>query len=361
MPNEDHVNTVKQGAEVWNRWRVDNTTVRPDLSGANLTKVDLRSADLKGADLSNANLISADLKGANLREANLDKTNLSSADLRGAYLNDANIIRANFGHADLKGADLSDANLNDVDLSGADLNGMNLSQAWIYAVTFANNDLGKIKGLESVEHRGPSTIGVDTLYKSAGKIPEPFLRGCGLRDWEIEATKLYCRDLKNEEIISILYEIQPLRAHQAIQINPLFISYSHSDSSFVDKLERHLNQTGIRFWRDVHHATAGRLEKQVDRAMRLNPIVLLILSEHSVKSDWVEHEVRLARKLEIESGRDVLCPITLDDSWKTSRWPERLREQITEYNILDFSSWSDERFLKRAFAKLIEGLDLFYK
>jgi hypothetical protein len=73
----------------------------------------------------------------------------------------------------------------------------------------------------------------------------------------------------------------------------------------------------------------------------------------------VEHEARLARELEKELGRDVLCPVALDDAWKTCRWPERLREQIKEYNILDFSAWQDEAFFKLTAAKLVDGLDLF--
>ena len=61
---------------------------------------------------------------------------------------------------------------------------------------------------------------------------------------------------------------------------------------------------------------AGRIETQIDRAIRQNPTVLLVLSENSLNSDWVEHEVRTARGLEKEIGRDVLCPVALDDSWK---------------------------------------------
>jgi len=150
-------------------------------------------------------------------------------------------------------------------------------------------------------------------------------------------------------------------SQQPVQITPLFISYSHTDSAFVDHMERRLEEKGIGVWRDVHHATAGRLEKVVDRAIRHNPTVLLILSANSVKSDWVQHEVRLARKLEIETERDVLCPVALDDSWKTCRWPERLREQIEEYHIMDFSEWEDAAHFERMFIRLIDGLDLFYK
>ena len=126
-------------------------------------------------------------------------------------------------------------------------------------------------------------------------------------------------------------------------------------------MEKHLDEKGIRFWRDIHNATAGRLEKVVDRAMRLNPTVLLVLSENSVKSDWVEQEARTAREMEKEMGRDMLCPVALDNAWKNCKRPERLREQIMEYHILDFSKWEDGEEFGKVFKKLIDGLDLFYK
>jgi len=60
-------------------------------------------------------------------------------------------------------------------------------------------------------------------------------------------------------------------------------------------------------------------------------------------------------------GRDVLCPVALDDSWKNSPWPKRVMEQVMEYNILDFSAWKDESKFGNTFNKLIDGLELFYK
>jgi hypothetical protein len=75
----------------------------------------------------------------------------------------------------------------------------------------------------------------------------------------------------------------------------------------------------------------------------------------------VEHEVRTARGLEKEMGRDVLCPVALDASWKDSPWPRRVMEQVMEYNILDFSAWEDDGKFGNTFNKLIDGLQLFYK
>lgn len=51
----------------------------------------------------------------------------------------------------------------------------------------------------------------------------------------------------------------------------------------------------------------------IDEAIRLYDKLLIILSEASVKSRWVEFEVTQALHREIEQGRIVLFPIRLDD------------------------------------------------
>ena len=357
---------------------------KANLSGADLRSAKLREAWLKGADLTGADLRNANLKDANLTkakltgiklkdaildatfdEADLSGVNLEGANLKSASFTDANLTGVNLDTADLSDAylnraDLSDANLYAANFSNADLNGANFTNARFGFTTLVNTELSNSIGIETIKHDGPSPIDVNTIRNFKGKAPTNFLRGCGLTDQEIEFAKIYDPSLSNEEINMILYKIHDLRASRPVQISPIFISYSHDDSLFVDTLEQKLNENGVRFWRDIHDATAGRLETQVDRAIRHNPTVLLILSENSTGSDWVEHEVRLARKLEKEMERDVLCPIALDESWKTSRWPERILEQVMEYNILDFSKWSTDTEFEKTYNKLIDGLDMFY-
>jgi uncharacterized protein YjbI with pentapeptide repeats len=326
------------------------------LSNASLDEADLREAALLGADLKEARLHRADLTKANLSRAHLIETDLIEAKLSEAKLVDANLMGANLDRADLREVNLSGANLSRTHLIGS-----NFLKAKVGGTIFGNSDLSQTIGLGDVLHLGPSSISTDIFALSRGEISAVFLKGCGLSDWEIESVKLYNPDLSNEEKNSILYKMYELIAGQALQISPLFISYSRSDSTFVDKIESQLNKRGIRFWRDVHDMKAGRMEKQIDRAMRLNPTVLLILSGHSLQSDWVEHEVRTARALEKEMKRDVLCPVALDDSWKNSPWAKRIMEQIMEYNILNFSEWKDDTKFESTFNKLIDGLELFYK
>jgi TIR domain-containing protein/pentapeptide repeat protein len=341
MANEEQLSILKQGVHVWNAWRAENPNLEVDLRKANLSKTNLR-----GIDFSDANLSKADFSGANLRKSNLRYANLRRANLRGAYLS-----RVDFTKADLTSANLW----------GTSLVESNFLNAVIGYTIFGLSDLSDAIGLGSVLHQGPSTLGIDAITKSQGKISEVFLRGCGLSDWEIEEVKLYDPNLSNEEIDEILHRIHDLRASQVLQISPLFVSYSHVDSNFVNKIGDRLTEKGIRFWRDIHEMKAGRIEKQIDTAISQNRTVLLILSEHSLNSDWVEHEVRTARALEKELGRDTLCPIALDDSWKKSFWPKRVMEQIMEYNILDFSAWKDDVKFEGMFRKLIDGLELFYK
>jgi hypothetical protein len=351
MANIEQIRLLKQGVDFWNNWRVAHPHV----------EVDLRFADLHGINLSRINLSMADLRGINLTNANL----------MGANFVKAFLFQANLNNADLSRAILRDAHLFQMSLDGTILFGTNFCESLVRKADFRNArlgstvlgsiDLSKAINLDFAVHQYPSILGTDTLRMSKGGISEKFMQGCGLSDWEIESSKLHNPDLSNEEINKILYRMYDIRAEQPLQISPIFISYSHADSAFVDRLELSLNRKGVRFWRDIHAATSGRLEKQIDRAIHQNPTVLLILSKNSIMSDWVQHEVRLARDLEKATERDVLCPLSLDDSWKSSKWPQRIMEQVMEYNILDFSKWRDDSKFTDRFEKLIDGLNLYYK
>jgi hypothetical protein len=131
-----------------------------------------------------------DLHGADLRDADLSRADLRDADLAGA-----NLGRAHLGGANLRRADLGGANLAGANLVGANLGGADLSEALCYATVFGSVDLSDVKGLESIEHRGPSTVGADTLVRSRGRIPEAFLRGCGLTPWEVLSANFYRPEL----------------------------------------------------------------------------------------------------------------------------------------------------------------------
>jgi hypothetical protein len=74
MADEQQVTLLCRSIREWNRWRVENPQVTPDLAGAGL----------RGVNLSGANLAEANLKGADLRGAVLSGCMLIGAELTAA-------------------------------------------------------------------------------------------------------------------------------------------------------------------------------------------------------------------------------------------------------------------------------------
>jgi len=75
-----------------------------DLSGADLSRMNLRDAYLSGSNLKGANLSKARLRWAYLGNANMENANLKDADLRNAVLSWSNLEGADFTGAKIKGA-----------------------------------------------------------------------------------------------------------------------------------------------------------------------------------------------------------------------------------------------------------------
>lgn len=143
MPNQEHLRILKKGVEVWNKWRYENDSIKPNLSEAKLQMVDLQGVDLRGADLRKvelfgANLYEADLRGADLRGADLSGTNLYVANFSEANLSEANLIFASANNSDFTRANLTKANLNRVAFVEANLEGANLSNSSIYGISAWN-------------------------------------------------------------------------------------------------------------------------------------------------------------------------------------------------------------------------------
>ncbi len=87
----------------------------------------------------------------------------------------------------------------------------------------------------------------------------------------------------------------------------------------MNAMEKHLDEKGIRFWRDIHNATAGRLEKVVDGAMRQNPTVLLVLSRDWSRVTGWSMKGAVGEGIGEGTGPRRAIPNALDDAWKDLR------------------------------------------
>lgn len=344
----------------------DSTLLDAKLQGADLYRgiieranfggADLTGAILKDAFLSNVSFSGASLRGADLSGANLNSADLRNVDLINANLNGANLEGANLFNANLSYSSLTNTNLASVNLTGARLEKTDLSNASAINTNFASVNLRGAYGLEAVTHRGPSDISPSTIILSGQKIPEIFLRGCGLKDWEIEATKLHRPDLTLDQATDILYKVLELRSIPHIQFYSCFISHSSVDIRFAERLYMDLQDKGVRCWYAPEDMKIGdRIRNRIDESIRLHDKTLLVLSKTSLYSQWVEQEVETALRKEREQNCEVLFPVRVDDEVMKIRsgWPALIKDTR---HIGDFCQWGDKDCYSKSFSQLLKSL-----
>lgn len=227
MPNDEHIDRLEQGSDSWDFWRVDNPEITPDLRGAVLSHRDLSYT-------------------------NLSYANLSGAELEGTNFNGANLSYADLTHAILIEADLSSTNLENADMTNAQIG----------RTRIGNTDLSQVKGLDSVYHLGPSSIGIDTVYESKGKISELFLRNAGVPD----------------NFISHMESM----TQNVFDFYSCFISFTESDDAFAQRLYNDLRGADVRCWRWKEDAKWGKtLMRSINDAIRFyDKLVVICSSPH---------------------------------------------------------------------------------
>ena len=340
MANPKHLEILRQGVDVWNQWRQENPDILPNLESigmdesaqeeVNISPFELRRRDLRGIDFSKTNL-----KYTFLLQAKLEDALLNGANLSGAILSNANLSNADLSNAVLDGANLRQAILYKTKLQGARL----------FETILSNIDLSETIDLDKCKHEGPSIIDFRTLSLSRS-LPQVFLRGVGLPDLYID-------------YIPSLTE-QPFEYYSA------FISYSSEDEEFAQRIHADLQNNGVRCWYAPEDMQGGRkLFMQIDEAIRLHDKLILILSEHSLNSDWVAHEIKITRYREKTEKRQMLFPISITPFNNIENWSlfdsatvSDLAGEIRSYFIPDFTNWKDHDSYMKAFSRLLRDLKI---
>jgi TIR domain/Pentapeptide repeats (8 copies) len=332
MANAEHVAILKKGIAEWHSWNQQRTPrERIDLSGADFAGTNLAGIVLAGANLWDTNFRGANLSNAFITFAHLMGADLAGADLRNTLLSGSNLRIARLGWANLSGADLSGVELNSANLIGASFS--HATMAW---TALGDVNLSVANGLAQVKHNGPSHVGIDTIYKSEGKIPEAFLRGAGVPEQFIRYALSF--------------------VGQAAEFHSCFISYSSQDQEFTARLHADLRSKNLRCWYAPEDLKIGdRFQERIEESIRLYDKVMIVLSEASVQSRWVEREVNAAREREHRENRVVLYPIRIDDAVMDAPepWAADIRRSR---HIGDFRRWKEHDSYQKGLERLLRDL-----
>lgn len=337
MANAEHLAILKEGVEVWNMWRKENKEIIPYLHGADLQNVNLNGADLSLAILHGVNLQNASLVLANLFFSDLTLANLSFADLQNANLSNANLTLANLNNAILINAKLGSAVLSRTNLHEATLNEMEISNTIFYLT-----DLSTCLGLEDVIVGKICSIDFETL-RASRNLPKSFLLKIGLPELYID----YLPDF-----------FQP----EGIRYYPVFLSHSWANKPFARKLYEALIAKGVNVFFDEKKMKPGDdIFTSLSRGIELYDKTILVCSEDSLNSWWVDQELELVfekeRNLQKEVGEKtgLLIPIRIDDHIDT--WPNGKRMAIKQRVIGDFRNWQDDGAFEKSLNDLVHALN----
>ena len=268
---------------------------RANLRGADLRGANLEAADMDSAILSDTNLTGASLKGANLSRVNLDRANLTDADLTDAVFHGAALTRTNLSGAKLDGADFYSAVFNDTPAVGTKFAGSVVG----YTI-FQNCDLSQAEGLDQIRHDAPSTLGMDSLLRSGGALPDQFMRGVGSPDSLLEFQK----SLRG--VVSLTGEC--------------FISCSNADIPFGEILQNALRDLGVRCWLFAEQFRGNPLvdrrstseEEEIERWVRHYDKLVVICSQSGLDSETVRNDITQAKDLQKEKDQWLLYLVAPD-------------------------------------------------
>ena len=274
MANQEHLELLQQGSNVWNKWRWQHPEVDIDLSGAFLC---------------------------------------------GAFLSDANLSEAILSRADLSGSDLSHAH-----------------PGW---TIFGNLDLrtnhegiGNNRSYRPLNHRyghyhafGRRHSRSVLARKQASPIPSSPMPV----PWR--------RTLSNT-----------IRASLAIRAKTRSLPSGYTPIYKV--------RASVAGMPPKDMKTGDKIRHRIDESIRLYDKLLLVLSKHSIGSQWVEHEVETALAKEQKVKRTVLFPIRLDTTimdMEQDGWPSEVRHTR---HITDFTHWKQHDDYQKSLTRLLRDL-----
>lgn len=126
----------------------------------------------------------------------------------------------------------------------------------------------------------------------------------------------------------------------------IFLAHSSINKRFTRRLANHLREHGIRVWFDEAEIQIGdSLIGKIESAINEMDYLGVILSPHSVNSEWVRREVEIAMTQEINGKMIKVLPIL----WRSCSIPGFLQGKV-------YANLSTPARYKKDFSRLVRKL-----
>lgn len=95
----------------------------------------------------------------------------------------------------------------------------------------------------------------------------------------------------------------------------IFISYSHENKKFVDKIAAHLIKHKARVWIDRWELNVGdSIIDKIQEAIQDSDALIIVVSKASMASQWCKKELSSGFLRELEEKRIIVLPVLIEDS-----------------------------------------------
>lgn len=205
---------------------------------------------------------------------------------------------------------------------------------------FADVDLSTAKYLEDVVHYCPSTIGLDTIYRSKAAISSIFLKNSGVRLCLINQMASMLKDDDS---------------------NSCKINYSTVDHRVAYKIYIDLQKHGVDCWLSGDGSVFKNKQKYIiERDFTLYSKNLFLLSGNSILNKYIVSDMKIVLKEENrrkKRGRKetMFLPVRLDrfNVPKELSWINKLCDKRL---VCDFSDWKKHYCYQKGIEKLLHVL-----
>ena len=293
MAEIDHIRLLCRGVSAWNQAR-DKEPIAADLSHVEIRDADLRGADFRCTEFDGARFSNVDMRQGRFQKARLNglrgvAVTFEDSDLAAAELKGADFTRTSFRKANLAKAETFDLKIRHCDVSGAGFDGAQLGSAHFYNCNLTDAACNGADLEASLFKRvRVDAAGADVLLQARARtalLNEP--RTDEWIDWGS-----YRIEDHGGEFGSIRYRNKVYWMSEGRW--DFFISHASAEKDHLARpLADALQTHGQRVWYDEFSINLGDdLERVIDYGTRSSLFGVIVISKSFFGRRWTEAELQ---------------------------------------------------------------------